>query len=30
MLAEQGKTPTQSDLAEMDALWERAKREEKP
>jgi nucleoside triphosphate diphosphatase len=29
LLAEQGKTPTQSDLAEMDALWDRAKAEEK-
>lgn len=28
-LAEAGKTPDQSDLAEMDALWNRAKREEK-
>lgn len=28
-LAEAGKTPSQSDLAEMDALWERAKREER-
>jgi nucleoside triphosphate diphosphatase len=28
-LAEAGKTPTDSDLAEMDALWNRAKAEEK-
>jgi ATP diphosphatase len=28
-LAEEGKTPDQSDLAEMDALWNRAKAEEK-
>jgi nucleoside triphosphate diphosphatase len=28
-LAEQGKTPADSDLAEMDALWNRAKAEEK-
>ncbi|MDM7930880.1 nucleoside triphosphate pyrophosphohydrolase [Tabrizicola sp.] len=28
-LAEQGKTPSDSDLAEMDALWNRAKAEEK-
>lgn len=28
-LAEDGKTPEQSDLAEMDALWNRAKAEEK-
>jgi len=28
-LAEAGKTPTQSDLAEMDALWDRAKAEDK-
>ena len=28
-LAESGKTPSQSDLAEMDALWNRAKAEEK-
>lgn len=28
-LAEQGRTPTQSDLAEMDQLWNRAKAEEK-
>jgi ATP diphosphatase len=28
-LAEIGKTPTQSDLAEMDALWNRAKAEER-
>lgn len=28
-LAEQGKTPQQSGLAEMDALWDRAKTEEK-
>ena len=28
-LAEAGKTPAQSDLAEMDALWNRAKSEEK-
>jgi nucleoside triphosphate diphosphatase len=28
-LAETGKTPAQSDLAEMDALWTRAKHEEK-
>ncbi len=28
-LAEHGKTPVDSDLAEMDALWNRAKREEK-
>ena len=28
-LAEQGKTPADSDLAEMDALWDRAKAEEK-
>ena len=29
-LAEKGRTPTQSTLAEMDALWERAKLHEKP
>ncbi|PVA11800.1 nucleoside triphosphate pyrophosphohydrolase [Pelagivirga sediminicola] len=29
LLAAQGKTPEQSDLAEMDALWNRAKAEEK-
>jgi ATP diphosphatase len=29
LLAEAGKTPAQSDLAEMDALWNRAKAEEK-
>ena len=29
LLAERGKTPAQSDLAEMDALWNRAKAEEK-
>lgn len=29
LLAERGKTPAQSDLAEMDALWDRAKAEEK-
>jgi ATP diphosphatase len=29
LLAEQGKTPAQSNLAEMDALWDRAKHEEK-
>ena len=28
-LAEDGRTPSQSDLAEMDALWDRAKAEEK-
>ena len=28
-LATAGKTPAQSDLAEMDALWDRAKAEEK-
>jgi ATP diphosphatase len=28
-LAEAGKTPADSDLAEMDALWNRAKAEEK-
>jgi ATP diphosphatase len=28
-LAEAGKTPTQSDLAEMDALWNRARAEDK-
>jgi ATP diphosphatase len=28
-LADQGKTPAESDLAEIDALWNRAKREEK-
>jgi nucleoside triphosphate diphosphatase len=28
-LAEAGKTPADSDLAEMDALWNRAKKEEK-
>lgn len=28
-LADQGRTPAQSDLAEMDALWNRAKREER-
>ncbi len=28
-LAEDGRTPSQSDLAEMDALWNRAKAEEK-
>jgi len=28
-LAEQGRTPAQSDLAEMDALWNRAKAEDK-
>ena len=30
LLAEVGKTPDQSDLAEMDKLWNRAKAEEKP
>jgi len=29
LLAEKGRTPEDSDLAEMDALWTRAKREEK-
>jgi len=29
-LAEAGRTPDQSDLTEMDALWDRAKAEEKP
>ena len=29
LLAEAGKTPDQSDLAEMDALWNRAKAEDK-
>jgi ATP diphosphatase len=29
LLAEQGRTPAQSDLAEMDALWDRAKDEER-
>ena len=29
LLAEQGKTPEQSDLAEMDTLWDRAKTEER-
>ncbi len=29
LLAERGKTPAQSDLAEMDALWDQAKHEEK-
>ncbi|WP_225029495.1 nucleoside triphosphate pyrophosphohydrolase [Xinfangfangia pollutisoli] len=29
LLAEDGRTPAQSDLAEMDALWNRAKAEEK-
>ena len=29
LLAEQGKSPAQSDLAEMDALWDRAKAEER-
>jgi ATP diphosphatase len=29
LLADQGKTPTQSDLAEMDALWNQAKAEER-
>ena len=29
LLAEAGKTPDQSDLTEMDALWDRAKREER-
>lgn len=29
LLAAQGKTPSESDLAEMDALWNRAKSEEK-
>lgn len=29
LLAERGKTPAQSDLAEMDALWDRAKEEER-
>lgn len=29
LLSEQGKTPAQSDLAEMDALWDRAKLEER-
>ncbi len=29
LLSEAGKTPAQSDLAEMDALWERAKAEER-
>ena len=28
-LAAQGKTPAQSDLAEMDALWNRAKAQDK-
>ena len=28
-LAEAGKAPTDSDLAEMDALWHRAKQEER-
>lgn len=30
LLAERGKTPTESDLAEMDALWDQVKRGEKP
>ena len=29
LLSERGKTPAQSDLAEMDALWDQAKREER-
>ncbi len=29
LLAEKGRTPDQSDLTEMDALWEQAKREER-
>ena len=29
-LAETGRSPVQSDLAEMDALWNRAKAEDKP
>jgi MazG family protein len=29
LLAERGKTPNESSLAEMDALWDRAKKEEK-
>ena len=29
LLAERGKTPAQSDLAEMDALWDQAKAEER-
>lgn len=29
-LAERGKTPAQSDLAEMDALWNEAKARDKP
>ena len=29
LLAQVGKTPVQSDLAEMDTLWEQAKREER-
>ena len=29
LLSEAGKTPDQSDLAEMDALWNRAKAEER-
>jgi ATP diphosphatase len=29
LLAVQGKSPAQSDLAEMDALWDRAKKEER-
>lgn len=29
LLAQRGKTPAQSDLAEMDALWDQAKHEEK-
>ena len=29
LLAERGKTPAQSDLAEMDALWDQAKLEER-
>ncbi|HEX2801136.1 MAG TPA: nucleoside triphosphate pyrophosphohydrolase, partial [Phenylobacterium sp.] len=28
-LAERGKTPAESDLAEMDALWDEARRAEK-
>ena len=28
-LAESGRTPTQSNLAEMDALWDEAKREQR-
>ena len=29
LLAERGTSPDQSDLAEMDALWDQAKREER-